>query len=162
MDAFGGLRVWGVKLGNVFDINVYYHALYKTGFQQEGKIRAGKGDLLIDGVIYQTLAHRVDAGSDDPHTQLFFQAKDKLGELGLNHIYGLVPAAPLGGRMQLENLQIVDAPEYLAMLPELAPVREMTMQDLARMAFGSAAAQSLDKLLKEQAVGPCYCGHCSR
>lgn len=52
--------------------------------------------------------------------------------------------------MQLENLQIVDAPEYLAMLPELAPVREMTMQDLARMAFGSAAAQSLDKLLKNR------------
>lgn len=43
MDAFGELRVWGVKLGNFFDINVYYHALYKTGFQQEatGIVRDG-------------------------------------------------------------------------------------------------------------------------
>ncbi len=87
--------------------------------------------------------------SDNNRIQLFLQAKEALGALGPNQIYGLVPAAPLGGQMQLDNLQITDAPAYLALLPELAPVRVMTMQDLARMAFGDTAAQSLDKLLKE-------------
>lgn len=149
MDAFGDLRVWGVKLGNVFDISVNYHALYKTGFNHEAKIRAGKGGRTIEGQVYGGSMDKLTPDSDDPRIRLFLQAKEKLGALGPNQIYGLVPAAPLGGQMQLDQLQIVDAPEYLAMLPELAPVREMTMQDLARMAFGDAAAQSLDKLLKE-------------
>src|SRR5690606_34269430 len=98
---------------------------------------------------YRTLADKLTPDSDDPHIRLFLQAKEKLGVLGPNQIYGLVPAAPLGGQMQLEHLQIVDAPDYLAMLPELAPVRELSMQNLMRMAFGGAAVQSLGNLLKE-------------
>lgn len=149
MDAFGDLQVWGLKLGNVFDISVNYHALYKTGFNDEAKINAGKGGQMLEGLFYGVLADQMTPDSDDSRIQLFLQAKEAMGILGPNQIYGLVPAAPLGGQMQLDNLQITDAPSYLALLPELAPVREMTMQDLARMAFGGAAAQSLNKLLKD-------------
>lgn len=104
---------------------------------------------MLEGLIFDVLADQMTPDLDDSRIQLFLQAKEAMGILGPNQIYGLVPAAPLGGQMQLDNLQITDAPSYLALLPELAPVREMTMQDLARMAFGGAAAQSLNKLLKE-------------
>lgn len=143
MDAFGDLQVWGARLGNIFDISVSYNAIYKTDFMQEAQIRDGKGDILVDGLIYRTLSSQIDKASDDPRVKLFFQARDQLGTLGPNQIYALVPSAPLGGQMQLENLQIVDAPDYLALLPEFAQVREMTIQDLARAAFGDTAAQSL-------------------
>lgn len=149
MDSFGDLKVWGLKTGYVFRIRVNYQALYKTGFKQEAKIRAGKGGQMAESLLYGVLADKITPDADNGRIRLFLQAKEKLGVLGPNQIYGLVPAAPLGGQMRLEDLQIVDAPEYLAMLPELAPVREMTMQDLARMAFGDAAAESLDKMLKE-------------
>lgn len=149
MDAFGNMQVWGARLGSVFNIKVDYHAIYKTGYNDEAMIRSGKGGQMVEGLLYDVLAEKVVPTSKNGRIRLFHKAKEKLGVLGPNQIYSLSPAAPLGGQMELKHLKIAHAPDYLAMLPEIAPVREMTMQDLARMAFGDGAAELLDKQLKE-------------
>ena len=149
MNAFGDINIIGVKTGQAFETSVHFHSLIKAMRDDRDLISNGRADSIVGSIAFQTLAENFLPVSDNSGIRIFFAAKDKLGLLGPNQIYAPVPAIPLGGQMRIEDLQIVDAPEYLTMVAELAPVRVMTIADLARMAYGDGSDATLNGLLKK-------------
>ncbi|WP_052249796.1 T6SS immunity protein Tdi1 domain-containing protein [Tateyamaria sp. ANG-S1] len=91
--------------------------------------------------------HQIKLDRDNIYGSVFSEATARLGLLGADQMLGLVPAAPLGGQFEAENLQIFSAPEHLAMLAQIGQRRVMTFDDLARQAFGDASVESLNRQL---------------
>lgn len=149
MDCFGNIRIWGIRTGHIYDIDVGFHAVFDHERDNSGKIKDGRSDRMIESLIFGVSPQDVIPTAEKSDIRLFFAAKDKLGTLGHNQIYAPVPAIPLGGEMRIEDLQIVDAPSYLTMVAEIAPPRVMTMRDLTRLAFGDGTEETLAGLPKK-------------
>ena len=149
MDSFGNVQIWGEATGHVFDIDLGMHALFNNERQNVDRIKAGRGDRMVEDLFFFASPEKMTEDSEDGNIRLFFAAKEKLGTLGPNQIYAPVPAIPLGGQMRIEDLQIVDAPSYLTMVAEIEPPRVMTMKDLTRLAFGDGAEDTLAGLIKK-------------
>lgn len=143
MDCFGSVKVWQLGVGASFSYLPDFHALYLDDrFNSRGQSKRNQ-DIAMEGKII------FDPLEEGPETELFQSAKESLGDLGLDQIYALKQARPLGGTRELENLQIASAPEYLAMVAELEPPRVMTTDDLARIAFGAAGPEALRVAAKD-------------
>ena len=112
--AFGELYVWGERSGYCLDI-----ASYIGRYSRRTSIFAG--DKLDFGV-------RVFFSSMDPEHNdvgdLFAPAREKLGLLKADEMYGFVPALALGGSIMLESLQKVKTIEHLEFLSQLTPLAD--------------------------------------
>lgn len=149
MDAFGNLNVYGATISAPFRTSVGLHGLISSGSDDSDLISKGRANVVIESAFFRTLADDVVIDSSDVSIRLFFAAKEKLGILGPNQIYAPDPAIPLGGQMRIEDLQIVNAPEYLTMVAELAPIRVLAKADLARLAYGEGADKMIEGLLRK-------------
>ncbi|EPM49801.1 hypothetical protein A256_19840 [Pseudomonas syringae pv. actinidiae ICMP 19103] len=61
---------------------------------------------------------------------LFEPAREKLGPLKSDEMYGFVPALVLGGPMELKNLQKVKTIEHLTFLSQLSPLQDWGFPDV--------------------------------
>ena len=62
-----------------------------------------------------------DEDLEDPEmydSKAYLEIKDKLPKLEYGQCYGYVPALPLGGKAENENLQVVDAKSYINIIGE--------------------------------------------
>ncbi|KIT16609.1 GAD-like domain-containing protein [Jannaschia aquimarina] len=150
--ALGEVSVWGRKTGYGFSISVMSDGLIlkrKNNAVGIAKGQANKwGESLLWGcglLDYGT----PDLDDDDIYIRLFLAAKARLGPLGPDQMYGFVPALPLGGEIDADNLQIVSAPEHLTMLAGISERPVLTFDDLVKRAFGADAVEGANKMLDD-------------
>lgn len=108
--AFGDLYLWGEKTGSVLTIAAY-HSRYLDGAHSSGD---EERDNKIHGLLMWLMTECVYF--DD----LFEPARERLGTLGSDEMYGFVPALMLGGPDSLERLEKLKAVEHLVLLSQLS------------------------------------------
>ena len=60
---------------------------------------------------------------------LFDEARETLGDLEANEMYGFVPALVLGGSATLDRLQRLDAEVHLILLSQMAELEPYELDD---------------------------------
>ena len=146
--AFGDINVWGQKTGHAFTITVLTDSIELRRNNDASDIEKGHSDRRAESLMWSMKTPRVKKTQTPPlSTRLFLAAQKRLGPLGSDQIYGFVPALPLGGQIDSENLQIVSAPEHLSMLAELSARPVLGFDDLVKRAFGEGAAKDVDGML---------------
>ncbi|MEX5354332.1 GAD-like domain-containing protein [Pseudomonas juntendi] len=111
--AFGDLYLWGEKTGFSLEIASLssQYVFYKTDFTKE------QLNSELQGFI---LSRKVDSND---FNDLFNPAREKLGRLKHDEMYGFFPALMLGGSDSLQHLQKVSAIEHLVFLAQLADLQ---------------------------------------
>ena len=137
-NAFGELNVWGTRTGFAFSIAVLMDGIALNEKNDEEAIRQGNGNRRAESLMWSEKVRPLDkAPANQPiSVRMFLSARQRLGPLGPNQMYGFVPSLPLGGRIDANTLQIVDAPAHLAMLAGLSTREILTFDDIATRAFG--------------------------
>ncbi|MBT0955890.1 DUF1851 domain-containing protein [Alphaproteobacteria bacterium KMM 3653] len=131
MTCMGNMNVWGKKFGRRFVTSTWQDGILLNSFTDEKKIAAGKGNISAEDLMFE-----VRYKESTITTRFFKEAMATHGAPGIDQMFGLTPALPLGGTLAAENLGLVSAPEYLSMLADLAPKPILTTADLAKRAFG--------------------------
>lgn len=111
--AFGDLYLWGEKSGfslKITSISSRY-VFHKTDFTKE------QFNTELQGFI---LSRKVDSND---FNDLFNPAREKLGRLKHDEMYGFFPALLLGGSDSLQHLQKVSAIEHLVFLAQLTDLQ---------------------------------------
>ncbi|WP_236236788.1 GAD-like domain-containing protein [Pseudomonas faucium] len=117
--AFGDLYLYGEHSGFSVSIVPYtsnYSGRNSTPVALDHK-KAVEGFFLL-----------MDQESND-FGDLFEPAKNKLGRLEYDEIYGFVPALAIGGMIKLENIERVKAVEHLIFLSQLSPLEPYAFSD---------------------------------
>lgn len=117
--AFGDLYLYGEKSGFSLDI-VPYTSNY-CGRTHE--TAATDKDKEVQGFFLL-----MDRESND-FGDFFEPAKNKLGRLEHDEIYGFIPALALGGAIKLDNIEKVKAIEHLTLLSQLSPLEPYGFSD---------------------------------
>ncbi len=130
--AFGELHIWHRTLGNI-DVNLPLGWVQGdfTGDEKQQKIAENLGP---DRVIAIDLLS-VDEDSafvDEKNHSLFEQALRKYGKLQKGQCFGFVPALALGGKIRLENVRRLSAPEHFSILAGLGNFTLIKFDDNAR------------------------------
>lgn len=114
--AFGKLYFWGERTG---------HSL--TVFAPGSFAVPRKTTLVGDKLNFaaQTFFGGMSREQND-FEQMFAPAKEKLGALKTDEMYGFVPAIALGGPSTVAHLQTVKAVEHLVILAQCAPLDVIT------------------------------------
>ncbi len=123
LSAFGNLLVWNEDY-NLLRIDLVN--LRASGPEITKKNGFLDGDLAIIAGLAVVNRDSFDERDSDGEG-LFKSAKQKLGQLDLNQIYGFVPILALGGNRSVEHLKIVSAPEHLLILAQSGPISLMDM-----------------------------------
>ncbi|SFJ14474.1 GAD-like domain-containing protein [Jannaschia pohangensis] len=144
MTAFGEVHLWGEKVGRHFTITPLQDGMILNRSNNETDIATGKGEVMAEGTFFRT-----PLKPDSFAGKLFASALARLGPLGLDQMYGLVPAIPIGGQIDADNLQIVSAPEHLMMLAGLSERPVIGFDDLVTRAYGKAAVETVKKALDD-------------
>jgi hypothetical protein len=118
--AFGDLYFWGEKTGSSLKITsiisrCIIHDFKPTAEQMDRKLQ----DFLLG----------TDVESND-YDDLFKTAKEKLGVLKHDEMYGFVPTLMFGGSDTIDHLEKVKAVEHLIFLSQLAPLEPYSFSDL--------------------------------
>ncbi|SFJ14512.1 GAD-like domain-containing protein [Jannaschia pohangensis] len=142
MTAFGELYLWGEKLGRHFTISPMQDGLVVNRDNNEKDIASGKGEVFAEMTFF-----RIRRKPESLSERLFASAVKRLGPLGPDQMYGFVPALPIGGQIDADNLQIVSAPEHLMMLAGLSERPVIGFDDLVTRAYGKAAVETVKKAL---------------
>ncbi|MEP3050955.1 MAG: GAD-like domain-containing protein [Erythrobacter sp.] len=147
-NAFGELNVWGAKTGYAFTIAVLMDGIVLNEENDEEDIRKGNGNRRAESLMWSEKVRPLDkASARQPiSVRMFLAAQKRLGPLRSNQMYGFVPALPMGGCMDADTLQIVDAPEHLTMLAGLSSREILTFDDIATRAFGADAVSDAHKM----------------
>jgi len=118
--AFGDLYLFGEKTGFSLKISsvLSRYVINNLDFRTEEMDRHLQGFLLT---------REVDANN---YGDLFKPAKQKLGTLRNNEMYGFVPALMLGGPDTLDHLEKVKAVEHLTLLSQIAELEPYSFSDL--------------------------------
>lgn len=143
--GLGNLAIWGEKTGYDFGISVLNDAITLNQRNNADAISKGEANKWAESLL-----SKVHYKKDDFYGKLFHAAKSRLGPLGPDQMYGLVPAMQVGGAMEAENLQIVSAPEYLIMLAGLSERKILGFDDLVKRAFGAGAVDAAKKALNNK------------
>ncbi|WP_409280358.1 GAD-like domain-containing protein [Pseudomonas sp. KCJK8751] len=111
--AFGDLYLWGERTGFSLEIASFssQYVFYKTDFTKE------QLNTELQGFI---LSRKVDSND---FNGLFKPAREKLGRLKHDEMYGFFPALMLGGSDSLQHLQKVSAIEHLVFLAQLTDLQ---------------------------------------
>ena len=117
--AFGDLYLFGEKTGFSLKITsvLSRYVINNLDFRTEEMDRHLQGFLLT---------REVDANN---YGDLFKPAKQKLGTLRNNEMYGFVPALMLGGPDTLDHLEKVKAVEHLTLLSQIAELQPYSFSD---------------------------------
>ena len=151
-NAFGELNVWGARKGYAFSIAVLLDGIVINEKNDEKAISQGDGNRRAESLMWSEKVRSLDKVSANPpiSVRMFLAAQKRLGPLRSNQMYGFVPALPLGGRIDADTLQIVDAPEHLTMLAGLSKRELLTFDDLTARAFGIDAIHDARKMRDSQ------------
>jgi hypothetical protein len=115
--AFGELYIWGTNSGNSLDIITPYGKFFPNETEKQHlERRGGDQSIRLFFASQQIDSQDMDDVSDTP---LFQRAKEKLGPLAHDEMYGFVPVFALGGQAELKNLQKVKIIEHLAFLADV-------------------------------------------
>ncbi|WP_426344644.1 GAD-like domain-containing protein [Pseudoduganella sp. R-32] len=114
--AFGKLYFWGERTGD--SLKVIAPGAYC--FPRQSRFQNGRLELGL-----RMFFSKRDREENDMEG-LFSPAREKLGQLKHDEMYGFVPALALGGPSELSRLQKVKAVEHLVLLAQLAPLEVMT------------------------------------
>lgn len=117
--AFGDLYLWGEKTGSVLTIAAY-HSRYLDGAHSSGD---EERDNRIHGLLVWLMSECTYF--DD----LFEPARERLGTLKADEMYGFVPALMLGGPGRLEYLEKLKAVEHLVLLSQLSELEPYELGD---------------------------------
>lgn len=117
--AFGDLYLWGEKTGSVLTIAAY-HSRYLDGAHSSGD---EERDDRIHGLLVWLMSECIYF--DD----LFEPARERLGTLKADEMYGFVPALMLGGSGRLEHLEKLKAVEHLVLLSQLSKLEPYELGD---------------------------------
>gem|GEM_PF-901654 len=111
--AFGDLYLWSERTGFSLEIASFssQYAFYKTDFTKE------QLNTELQGFI---LSRKVDTND---FNDLFNPAREKLGRLKHDEMYGFFPALMLGGSDSLQHLQKVSAIDHLVFLAQLTDLQ---------------------------------------
>ncbi|WDY59601.1 GAD-like domain-containing protein [Pseudomonas sp. PSKL.D1] len=107
--AFGELYLWGEKTGSMLTIAAYHSRYFISAPSSTDEERDNKIQSLLMWAMTENI------GLD-----LFDEARETLGDLQANEMYGFVPALMLGGSATLDRLQRLDAEVHLIILSQLA------------------------------------------
>lgn len=117
--AFGDLYLWGEDTGSVLTIAAY-HSRYLDGAYSSGD---EERDNKIHGLLMWLMTECIYF--DD----LFEPARERLGTLAADEMYGFVPALMLGGSDSLERLEKLKAVEHLVLLAQLSELQPYELAD---------------------------------
>jgi len=117
--AFGDLYLWGEKTGSVLTIAAF-HSRYIEGAHSSG-------DEERDNKIHGLLMWLMTEGTY--FDELFDPARERLGTLGVDEMYGFVPALMLGGSGSLERLKKLKVVEHLLLLSQLSELQPYEWAD---------------------------------
>ncbi|RMN25284.1 hypothetical protein ALQ62_00563 [Pseudomonas coronafaciens pv. zizaniae] len=118
--AFGILYVWGQEQGYCLTISSY-----RTRYSSRiSRFTGEKLDAGVNAFFFSMSPNHNDIDG------LFEPAREKLGPLKSDEMYGFVPALALGGPMELENLQKVKTIEHLTFLSQLSPLQDWGFPDV--------------------------------
>ncbi|HDS1698679.1 MULTISPECIES: GAD-like domain-containing protein [unclassified Pseudomonas] len=117
--AFGDLYLWGEKTGFSLEITSVgsQYIFYRTEFTKEQLITELQGFIL---------SREVEAMD---FNGLFNPAKEKLGRLKHDEMYGFFPALMLGGADSLQHLKKVSAVEHLIFLAQLTDLQPYSFSE---------------------------------
>lgn len=113
--AFGHLLIWGERSG--FALQLFAPGSYVV--KQE--TASQKSDLEFAAQAFFSVQKRALFEFDDR----FKPAKNRLGRLSRDEMYGFVPALALGGSADVANLEKVKAVEHLVLLAQLSDLQVM-------------------------------------
>ncbi|MEN5301496.1 GAD-like domain-containing protein [Pseudomonas sp. TWI628] len=117
--AFGDLYLFGERTG--FSLKIAPHIGRYIGSKRE----VTPSDM--DRLVQSFFACR-DLDSND-FDDLFEPAKNSLGILGPDEMYGFVPALVFGGPIRLDNLEKLKAIEHLVLLSQLCTIEPYSFSD---------------------------------
>ena len=112
--AFGDLYLWGENTGSVLTIAAYDGAHSSGDEERDNKIHGLLMWLMTECIYF-----------DD----LFEPARERLGTLAADEMYGFVPALMLGGSDSLERLEKLKAVEHLVLLAQLSELQPYELAD---------------------------------
>lgn len=149
--ALGEIDVWGRRTGYSFSISVISDGIEVKRKNNEAGIAKGEANKWGESIFFGCglLEYGTPEMDDDIDIRLFLAALKRLGPLGPDQMYGFVPALPLGGKLNADNLQIVSAPEHLTMLASISERPVLTFDDLVKRAFGDGAVDDANRLIDE-------------
>jgi hypothetical protein len=107
--AFGELYLWGEETGSVLTITAYASRYIDGAHSSTDAER----DAKIQGLLMWVMTEGIDL-------DLFDSARETLGTLAPDEMYGFVPALMLGGSASLANLQRLKADVHLILLSQLS------------------------------------------
>lgn len=116
--AFGELYLWGEETGSVLTITAYASQYIEGACSSTDEER----DAKIQGLLMWAMTEGIDLG-------LFASARETLGTLAPDEMYGFVPALMLGGPASLANLQRLKADVHLILLSQLSELEPYTFDD---------------------------------
>lgn len=118
--AFGDLYLWGENSGPSLCIfsNVSRYTYDPVERSPKAMGRAFQSFLLSFDRDYLDF------------NELFNAAKESLGVLGPDEIYGFVPALQLGGSAKIEHIERVRTIEHLILLSQLGELHQYTLSDI--------------------------------
>ena len=117
--AFGDLYLWGEKTGASLKITSVL-----SRYRVHNSIYVG--DKMNKGVKAFMASKRVDTND---YGDLFKPARQKLGQLGPDEMYGFTPAIMLGGPDNLEHLAKVKIVEHLMLLSQISELKPFALSD---------------------------------
>ena len=118
--AFGTLYFWGENTGN--SLQLFAPGAYCV--PRKSRVVEQNPDFAVQ-LFFGGLSRR-----PMDFEGMFTQAKDKLGLLKDDEMYGFVPALAVGGSASIENVQRVKAVEHLVLLAQFAPLEVITSSSL--------------------------------
>ena len=116
--AFGELYLWGEKTGSVLTITAYASRYIEGASSSTEEER----DAKIQGLLMWVMTEGIDL-------DLFDSARETLGTLAPDEMYGFVPALMLGGPASLANLQRLKADVHLILLSQLSELEPYAFDD---------------------------------
>lgn len=117
--AFGDLYLWGEKTGASLKITSVL-----SRYRVHNSIYVG--DKMNKGVKAFMASKRVDTND---YGDLFKPARQKLGQLGPDEMYGFTAAIMLGGPDNLEHLAKVKIVEHLMLLSQISELKPFALSD---------------------------------
>jgi hypothetical protein len=118
--AFGHLLFWGERTGYTLRIL----APYAMASASEPSFSSEEFELGVKA-FFSTQDRPFYDLKDKGGNPLFERARESLGQLQHDEMYGFVPALALGGPATLDHLQKVKAVEHLVLLGQLSELRVM-------------------------------------
>ena len=127
-DAFGGLGLWGERTGRSLEIKPVYGWLIPSGRTASMMGTERQRNIQVFVQLSSGMQNNDLANFDG--VQLFDDALRRLGPVGPDTIYGLVPAAALGGPISVDHLEITDALSHVEFLTDIGVADREILGDI--------------------------------